>query len=67
MTYNITETVDTVAWKDGEANAPADLVTAARKLSEEGKPATFGKSKGTGGWVVLSVNDRNELYIAIRS
>ena len=67
MTYNITEVVDTVSWKEGEANAPAELVTEARKLSDEGKPATFGKSKGTGGWIVLSVNERNELYIALRS
>jgi hypothetical protein len=67
MKYEITETIETVGWAEGTNNAPAELVQHARRLAEEGKPATFGKIENTTIWVVLSVDDKNNLYTAYRA
>ena len=66
MQLKITETINTVGWSEGVNNAPADLVTKAKAMAEEGKPATFGKIEGTDNWVVISANDKNELSVVLR-
>jgi hypothetical protein len=69
MTFNITETIETVAWSEGTNNAPADLVTKAREMVELGEPTTFGKlASNPNAWVVLGVNKaNNQLYVAHRA
>lgn len=67
MRFEITETINTVGWPEGLGNAPADLVTKAKSMTEEGRPTSFGKIEGTETWVVLSVGDKGSLYIAARA
>jgi|WetSurMetagenome_2_1015567.scaffolds.fasta_scaffold301224_2 hypothetical protein len=67
MKFNIIETINTVSWSEGTQNAPAELVTKAKAMADEGKPATFGKIEATQGWVVLSVDEtNNQIYVALR-
>ncbi len=53
MQVTISETFDTVGWKDGEAKAPSDVVEFARKSSEEGFPTAFAKLIDSDTWVVI--------------
>ena len=47
MKYTITEVVDTVAWSEGVANAPGELVKAAKEMAERGEIATFARTANT--------------------
>jgi hypothetical protein len=67
MRFDITETINTVGWPEGISNAPADLVTKAKAMAEEGRPTAFGKIEGTETWVILSVSDKGSLYITARA
>jgi hypothetical protein len=66
MTYKITETITTLPWLEGLNNAPAELVTRAKIMAEQGTPVNFGKNE-TNNWVILSISEANNLaYVVAR-
>ena len=68
MKIELTETINIVPWSEGVNNAPAELVTKAKQMVEEGRPAVFGRVEGNEGtWVVVGSSTTNHLYVTYRA
>lgn len=72
MHITLNQVVNTVAWQEGEQNAPAAIVTSAKELSNKGYPTAFARliipdtKESDYPWCVLTADDKG-LRIALQA
>lgn len=69
MIIELTESFDTIGWSDAQSQAPAQAISVAKNLSNQGQPNAIAKlvkrkPEDNDVWVVLGY--RPETYIAWR-